>query len=836
MAVYTTYTVKPQYYSGSIPGCLNGGEDYRTVEAGKTIVDMNLAVDAGLKGFSNACSITSMKMSCQYRVTNTSNGSGLTLKGKFTWIPLYVRNPSLSGTSINLNSGGQFPDNCYVLHGEDEHLIIDNERKGNTSYASYSYTTNGNLYANYSTFFIVGGKFVFVSGNSISACRMWLKDVSFTLTRTRACYIHFNPLLPHDQPGAIIGKRIWNYGEIPYYTPDDIYPELTSPHHDFIGWVDADDPNRDTPNEVIYTTLPAAGEHDVLYAGRWAPKKYVITVSEATNGNVTGAGTYDYGTTATLTATPDWGYDFVKWSDGDTSNPRTITISGNATYTAVFEKSIYNVNFRNIDGSIYSTSKIVHGSTLGTIPTPTRSGYEFAGWLPCAPAKDLYGNVLDSRYYGGLTSYPLAQDYKYKDKFALHIEAHKTDWSDIKPRDNKPGEQIISCTEGGGWGLGYQAGSETAGRGAEIYSSSGYKIIDFGYENFVNNSWYAFDLVFNNGTFEAYVNGEKRGSVSIGTSTLTYNSSNTIFVGAEAGGNTETPAGNYFNGTISNVFITNKGERLTQPTSELVIYNQMDFYPIWRKLPTYKAEFLNYDKSLLHTSIQSQGSTPTYTGPTPTKPSDDDYEYEFSGWEPKLGPITNDTSYIAQFKGIKNKYNLFVSTQGGGQSDKEGVTQGIDYGTEITITAIPDVGYRFVEWGDGNSENPRTFKLKGDTFLYPIFEKDFFSVELIDGQVDLVVSGQEKEGKYEYYSDLKISPIKKPGYKFTHWTGEVEEFQGEYFIRVLSDMKIVANYQELNMVFKSVKICYPTENDIVSLDNPVLGGDRVYLEIQVALE
>lgn len=65
---------------------------------------------------------------------------------------------------------------------------------------------------------------------------------------------------------------------------------------------------------------------------------YAITATSAnpTMGSVTGGGTYAGGTTATLTATPNMGYHFVQWQDGNTQNPRTITVTGDATYTATF--------------------------------------------------------------------------------------------------------------------------------------------------------------------------------------------------------------------------------------------------------------------------------------------------------------------------------------------------------------------------------------------------------------------------------------------------------------------------------------------------------------------
>lgn len=53
-------------------------------------------------------------------------------------------------------------------------------------------------------------------------------------------------------------------------------------------------------------------------------------------GNVSGAGRYEEGTDTILTAVPAPHYKFVKWSDGNTDNPRRITVTGNKTYTAEF--------------------------------------------------------------------------------------------------------------------------------------------------------------------------------------------------------------------------------------------------------------------------------------------------------------------------------------------------------------------------------------------------------------------------------------------------------------------------------------------------------------------
>lgn len=65
---------------------------------------------------------------------------------------------------------------------------------------------------------------------------------------------------------------------------------------------------------------------------------HTITATSANSamGTVIGGGTYNGGATATLTAIPNTGYHFVQWQDGNTQNPRTITVTGDATYTATF--------------------------------------------------------------------------------------------------------------------------------------------------------------------------------------------------------------------------------------------------------------------------------------------------------------------------------------------------------------------------------------------------------------------------------------------------------------------------------------------------------------------
>ena len=60
-----------------------------------------------------------------------------------------------------------------------------------------------------------------------------------------------------------------------------------------------------------------------------ATTQYSLTVTAGTGGSVsTSGGTYDDGTTVTITATPNDGYEFVGWNGSDSSNA-TIDITIN---------------------------------------------------------------------------------------------------------------------------------------------------------------------------------------------------------------------------------------------------------------------------------------------------------------------------------------------------------------------------------------------------------------------------------------------------------------------------------------------------------------------------
>ena len=115
--------------------------------------------------------------------------------------------------------------------------------------------------------------------------------------------------------------------------------------------------------------------------------QYTINVQSANPamGSVSGGGTFAAGTTTTISATANSGYHFTQWNDGNTNATRTITVNGNATYTAYFaantqqQYTITVLSSNNNWGSVEGSGTYNAGATV-TIRAIPNNGYYFLQW------------------------------------------------------------------------------------------------------------------------------------------------------------------------------------------------------------------------------------------------------------------------------------------------------------------------------------------------------------------------------------------------------------------------------------------------------------------------
>lgn len=131
-------------------------------------------------------------------------------------------------------------------------------------------------------------------------------------------------------------------------------------------------------------------------------RKYSFTVTQpSAGGTVTAlpaAGSYDYNTAITLTASPAAGWHFVHWTggdiDGETSPAITARIVSSVDYTAVFEKNHYTLTITFPEHGTITASPAGPSYPYGTVVTLTASpdtAYRFISWTG-----DVSGNTAST--------------------------------------------------------------------------------------------------------------------------------------------------------------------------------------------------------------------------------------------------------------------------------------------------------------------------------------------------------------------------------------------------------------------------------------------------------
>lgn len=193
------------------------------------------------------------------------------------------------------------------------------------------------------------------------------EDVTYTVTATSA----------NTSMGSVSGGGTYTEG-----SSATLSATAYNGYH-FSHWQDNNTSNPRTITVTGNATYTAYFEAN-------APTQYTITVNSANSsmGSASGGGTYNQGSSVSISATPNSGYRFVHWQDNNTANPRVITVSANATYTAYFESigenpsNQYTISVQSSDpamGSVTGSGTFASGTTTTITATPY-SGYVFVQW------------------------------------------------------------------------------------------------------------------------------------------------------------------------------------------------------------------------------------------------------------------------------------------------------------------------------------------------------------------------------------------------------------------------------------------------------------------------
>ena len=175
--------------------------------------------------------------------------------------------------------------------------------------------------------------------------------------------------------GSVEGAGVYNEGATATLTA------TANAGYQFVSWTVDGETLTDNPlsllvdaDKAVLATF-AAIEHTVT-----------ATVNDATMGSVAGAGVYNEGATATLTATANAGYQFVSWTvDGETltDNPLSLLVDADKAVLATFAAIEHTVTATVNDpamGSVEGAGTYNEGATA-TLTATANAGYEFAYWV-----------------------------------------------------------------------------------------------------------------------------------------------------------------------------------------------------------------------------------------------------------------------------------------------------------------------------------------------------------------------------------------------------------------------------------------------------------------------
>lgn len=150
--------------------------------------------------------------------------------------------------------------------------------------------------------------------------------------------------------------------------------------YSFVNWTNLAGEELSAENPFAITVVS-----DTTVVANFDAMPYTVTVTaNPEQGTTTGTGSYLFGQEVTISATPLEGYTFDKWDDDVTTNPRTIVVSGNVTYTALFNAippTMYYIGASAVNGTVEGAGNYAEGATVTLTATPATACYDFVGWF-----------------------------------------------------------------------------------------------------------------------------------------------------------------------------------------------------------------------------------------------------------------------------------------------------------------------------------------------------------------------------------------------------------------------------------------------------------------------
>ena len=231
----------------------------------------------------------------------------------------------------------------------------------NAGYTFTNWTENGNVVSTNRNYTFT------VTGNRTLVANFQAQPQNYTVT------VSANP----TNVGSVAGGGTYQQGQSCTVTAS------ANTGYAFANWTE----NGNVVSTQANYTFTVNGNRTLV--ANFTPQQYTITATAdpVNGGNVTGGGTFNYGNSCTLSATPATGYNFVRW----TKNGQQV--STNATYTfSVTESAAFVAQFQLQSCAIFVSAYPVEGGTTTgggsylygdniTVTATANEGYNFISWV-----------------------------------------------------------------------------------------------------------------------------------------------------------------------------------------------------------------------------------------------------------------------------------------------------------------------------------------------------------------------------------------------------------------------------------------------------------------------
>ncbi len=583
--------------------------------------------------------------------------------------------------------------------------------------------------------------------------------------------------------GSVTGGGTYNNGQTCTLTA------IPANGYHFVNWTENGQVIQNVGTSYTFTV----SSNRTLVAN-FEVSSYTITtnVNPTGTGTVEGGGTYNYNTSVILTANPNQGYSFFRWQDNNTQNPRTITVTGNATYTATFTQNQYTIT-TNVSptgaGTVTGGGAFYYGDIV-TLTAHPNNGYEFQGWND--------GNTQNPR------TITVTSNATYTAVFGVVSVTYYTVTASVNP-------------EGAGTVTGtgtFQEGSTT---NLTANANTGYTFNRWQDGNTQNprpvtvNSNLSFTAYFTQNTYtiSTIVNPTGAGTVTGGGNNFHYGDQTTLYAIANTGFTFD----HWNDGTTQN------------PRQITVTGNA-----------TYTAYFIQNQYTITVSSNPIDGGSVTgggtyYYGDQVSLVASPHQGYTFSQWQDgntnssRTITVTGNASYTAYFSVQQYIINTEVVPEGSGTVTGGGV---YSYGEEVTLTATANEGYLFDHWSDGVATNPGTITVTGDATYSAVFTSIHYTITVYANPLEggVVIGG----GAFAYGEQCSIQAIPNAGYSFINWTENDEQVSSSsnFSFIVTGDRTLVANFAEESACIIFVDID-PVDAGTVTGMGPYVPGETCTL-------